>query len=133
MTKTLPLVHKGSLDEYYFEERCFITEYWNSGEDGVVSVVRARVLPGVTTRLHRLVGIMERYIIMEGHGLVEIDGNPPQTMKPGDVVLIPPGVPQRITNPGITDLLFLAVCTPRFVPEAYEDLDEDVLPTISLK
>ncbi|WP_045222892.1 cupin domain-containing protein [Desulfonatronum thioautotrophicum] len=130
MAKTSPLVHKGSMDEYYFEERCFITEYWNSGEDEVVSVVRARVLPGVTTRLHRLVGIMERYIIMEGHGLVEIDGSPPQAMKPGDVVLIPPGVPQRITNPGITDLLFLAVCTPRFVPEAYEDLDEDVLPTL---
>lgn len=124
MTKSMPLLHKGALDEYYFEERCFIMEYWNSEQDQTVSVVRARVLPGVTTRLHRLDGIMERYIILEGQGLVEIDGGPAHGVKPGDVVLIPPGVAQRITNPGISDLLFLAVCTPRFIPEAYEDLDE---------
>lgn len=124
MTKSLPFVHKGSQNEYYFEERCFITEYWNSEQDQTVSVVRARVLPGVTTRLHRLDGTMERYIILEGQGLVEIDGGPAHVVKPGDVVLIPPGAAQRITNPGISDLLFLAICTPRFTHEAYVDLDE---------
>ncbi|PTN36931.1 cupin domain-containing protein [Desulfonatronum sp. SC1] len=111
------------MDEYFFEERCFISEWWNSDRDEDVSVARARVLPGVTTRLHRLRGIMERYIILEGQGLVEIDGRPADTVKPGDVVLIPPGVSQRISNPGISDLLFLVVCTPRFVPEAYEDME----------
>ncbi|WP_233248438.1 cupin domain-containing protein [Desulfonatronum sp. SC1] len=124
MTTTTPLTYKGSMmDEYFFEERCFISEWWNSDRDEDVSVARARVLPGVTTRLHRLRGIMERYIILEGQGLVEIDGRPADTVKPGDVVLIPPGVSQRISNPGISDLLFLVVCTPRFVPEAYEDME----------
>jgi mannose-6-phosphate isomerase-like protein (cupin superfamily) len=124
MTATTPLTHRGSMmDEYFFEERCFISEWWNSEQDADVSVARARVLPGVTTRLHRLRGIMERYIILEGQGLVEINGQPAGTVSTGDVVLIPPGVPQRITNPGISDLLFLVVCTPRFLPEAYEDLE----------
>ena len=124
MTTTTPLTHRGSMmDEYFFEERCFISEWWNSEQDADVSVARARVLPGVTTRLHRLRGIMERYIILEGQGLVEIDGRPAGTVAPGDVVLIPPDVSQRISNPGISDLLFLVVCTPRFVPEAYEDLE----------
>lgn len=131
MDKQATLIHKGSLDEYFFQERCFITEWWNAPLDEMVSVARARVLPGVTTRLHRLHGIMERYIILEGQGLVEIGGLPPHGVKCGDVVLIPPDVPQRITNPGITDLVFLAVCTPRFVPEAYHDLEAqtDVQPS----
>ena len=38
-------------------------------------------------------------------------------------VLIPPGTRQRIANIGDADLLFLAVCTPRFTRAAYEDLE----------
>jgi mannose-6-phosphate isomerase-like protein (cupin superfamily) len=38
------------------------------------------------------------------------------------VVLIPPSVRQRIANLGKEDLIFLAICTPRFRNEAYEDL-----------
>ena len=39
------------------------------------------------------------------------------------MVLIPPGTRQRITNTGDADLIFLAVCTPRFTRVAYEDLE----------
>ncbi|SDB04521.1 Mannose-6-phosphate isomerase, cupin superfamily [Desulfonatronum thiosulfatophilum] len=124
MNEKIPMFHKGSVNEYFFKERCFITEWWNASEDDAVSVARVRVLPQVTTRLHRLRGIMERYIILEGQGLMEIDGGQPKVVAPGDVVLIPPGVPQRINNPGVSDLLFLAVCTPRFIPDAYEDMEE---------
>jgi len=38
-----------------------------------------------------------------------------------DVVLIPPGTRQRITNMGDGDLVFLALCTPRFRVEAYHE------------
>ena len=48
---------------------------------------------------------------------------PPREVSPGDVVLIPPDCRQRITNAGEQDLVFLCVCTPRFIPEAYEDLE----------
>ena len=78
--------------------------------------------PGATTRLHRLAGTAERYVILEGRGRAEIGGLPPRDVGPGDVVLIPPGCPQRIANLGETDLVFLAICTPRFRPEAYANL-----------
>lgn len=45
----------------------------------------------------------------------------------GDVVLIPPGCPQRITNTGSADLVFLAICTPRFMPQAYEDIEDEIV------
>lgn len=109
-------------DEYYFVEGCFITEVSNSDDDPEVSIARARVEPGVTTRWHRLVGTTERYVILEGQGRVEIDDLSPRNVAAGDVVIIPPMTEQRITNTGAGDLVFLAVCSPRFVESAYEAL-----------
>ena len=108
--------------EYYFVEGCFITELSNSGDDPQVSVARARVEPGVTTRWHRLSGITERYVIIEGTGRVELDGLSPREVGTGDVVIIPSGVAQRITNSGSGDLVFLAICSPRFTADAYRSI-----------
>ena len=109
--------------EFYTEEGCFILELSNSPEDPDVSIARARVAPGATTRLHRLQGVAERYVILEGTGQVEVGELPVQEVQPGTVVLIPPGCMQRITNTGTCDLVFLAICTPRFTPDVYTDLD----------
>ncbi len=111
-------------DEYYFKEGCFITELLNTPDDPAVSVARARVEPGRTTRWHSLEGISERYLLMEGRGRVEVGIEAARDVGPGAVVLIPPGCRQRITNTGRTDLVFLAICTPRFVTAAYRDLEE---------
>jgi mannose-6-phosphate isomerase-like protein (cupin superfamily) len=56
---------------------------------------------------------------------MEVGNLPAQTVTPGDVVLIPPGCRQRITGMGNEDLVFLAICTPRFRPEVYENMDPD--------
>ncbi|MGD9947074.1 MAG: cupin domain-containing protein [Desulfobulbus sp.] len=110
-------------NEYFFEEGCFIIEMHNSISDPAVSVARARVRPGETTHWHHLDGIRERYLVLEGTGTAEIGDEPATVVTPGDTVQIPPGIRQRITNTGKADLIFLAVCTPRFVPEAYVDLE----------
>lgn len=112
-------------EEYYTPERCHIRELSNTADDPAVSIAQARVAPGVTTRWHRLSDTTERYVILQGEGRAEIGHLPPRTVRPGDVVLIPPGCPQRIANMGGTDLLFLAICSPRFRPAAYEDIDSD--------
>lgn len=112
-----------SIPEYYFEERCYIAELLNSPEEESLSIARARVKPGVTTVWHRLKGTAERYVILEGEGLVEVGDEPATRVSPGDVIWIPPQVRQRITNIGQTDLVFLALCTPRFKVECYEVVD----------
>jgi mannose-6-phosphate isomerase-like protein (cupin superfamily) len=109
--------------EFYTAEKCYIIELCNTPEDPGVSIARARVEPGVTTRWHRLKGIAERYFIISGTGLVEIGEQPPQEVTTGDVVLIPPMCRQRITNIGNEDLIFLAICSPRFSQDVYEDID----------
>ena len=109
--------------EFYTAERCHIIELSNLPADPDCSIARARIEPGVTTRWHRLDGVAERYVVLEVRGRAEIGDLPPRDVGPGDVVLIPPACRQRIANPGKTDLVFLAICTPRFRPERYEDLD----------
>ncbi len=119
-----PIVIKESFDgEFYTEEQCYITELSNSSADPDVSIARARVEPGATTRLHRLSESFERYYILSGMGEVELGDLPRANVRAGDVVLIPPMCPQRITNIGTDDLIFLAICSPRFRAEDYEDID----------
>ena len=110
-------------EEFYISENCYVTELSNSPDDPDLSIARARVEPGVTTRRHRLKGITERYFIISGKGLVEVGELPPQEVTTGDIVFIPPMCPQRITNIGKDDLIFLAICTPRYTQDAYEDID----------
>lgn len=119
-----PAIHRlADHPEYWFEEGCHIVEVSNHDDDPQASIARARVPAGGTTRWHALTGIAERYLVVAGRGRVEVGELPPQDVGPGDVVLIPPGARQRIANPGPDDLVFFAVCTPRFRVEAYVDVD----------
>ena len=109
--------------EYFTPERCYILELSNSADDEALSIARARVKPGVTTAFHKVLDTAERYVILSGEGLVELEGRDAETVRVGDVVLIPPGAEQRITNSGDCDLIFLALCTPRFRQEKYVATD----------
>jgi mannose-6-phosphate isomerase-like protein (cupin superfamily) len=110
-------------DEYYFDEDCFILELSNSPADPGVSIARARVKAGVTTKLHRLKGVVERYVILTGIAKVEVAEGEPQQVSEGNVVIIPSMSSQRITNIGTEDLVFLAICTPRFTEKVYENME----------
>ena len=105
--------------EYYFKEGCHILELSNSVADPTVSIARARVVSGVTTQWHYLIDTTERYVILQGQGCVELANTQSQTVQAGDVVIIPPFCWQRISNTGVQDLIFLAICSPRFLAENY--------------
>lgn len=109
--------------EHATPERCRILESWNVASDPEVSIARARVAPGVTTRAHRLSGVTERYLVIEGRGRVFVGADLVHDVVPGDVVIIPPELTQRITNTGPTDLVFYCICTPRFTQDCYEALE----------
>jgi mannose-6-phosphate isomerase-like protein (cupin superfamily) len=115
-----------SSTEYYFQEGCYITEISNSDDDPGLSIARARVVPGVTTKLHKLIDTIERYVILEGAGLIELSDEGNQKVKQevvaNDVVIIPAQCGQRITNTGKTDLVFLAICTPPFKNRCYKEV-----------
>ena len=51
------------------------------------------------------------YHVLEGEGLMEIDGSN-HVVRRHDVVFLPPGVEHAIANSGISDLVFLVVTSP---------------------
>ncbi len=115
--------HSNVNNEFYIQERCFVIEILNL-EEASQSIARIRVLPGVTTALHRLLGVDESYYILKGQGGMEISGQYAGEVKPGDVVIIPAGQSQRIKNTGNEDLIFIATCSPRFTTDCYEHLEK---------
>jgi mannose-6-phosphate isomerase-like protein (cupin superfamily) len=109
--------------EFLTPERCHIFETYNTTDDASLSIARARVERGVTTAWHVVEHTIERYIIAEGQGRVEVGDFPATTVGPGDVVIIPSATRQRITNIGAVDLIFYCVCMPRFQAENYRSLE----------
>lgn len=109
--------------EFWTDERCYITELHNCDESPEASLAVARVAPGVMTQLHSLTGVIERYIVRKGEGIVEVDGVK-QALRPGDQAVIPAGAAQRIENTGAGDLEFYCLCTPRFRPQSYVNLED---------
>ena len=114
--------HFDGTTEYYFQEGCYITELSNSEDDPGLSIARARIEPEVTTKLHKLIDTVERYVILQGEGLVALNGQPLEKVAACDVVLIPPDCSQKITNSGNRDLIFLAICAPRFKTNMYQEI-----------
>jgi mannose-6-phosphate isomerase-like protein (cupin superfamily) len=110
-------------DEYAAEEGCFIRELLNTHNDPAVSVARARVPPGITTKRHRIIGTEERYVIIQGSGWMSVGELKPHRVRAEDVIRIPAGTMQSISNVGKKDLIFLCVCTPRFEHRNYELLE----------
>lgn len=109
--------------EFHARERSYVTEHLNVAASPEASLALVRVRPGVTTRLHAVNDVIERYIVLSGQGMAEV-GGAAAPITAGDRVIVPPGIPQRVTNTGKDDLVYYELCTPRFRQELYVDLGE---------
>ena len=108
--------------EVWTRERCFISELLNDPDWPELSLARCRVEPGITTELHAL-DVTEFYVIERGQGRMHLGDAESFDVGPGDTVTITQHEPQRITNTGTDDLVFLCVCTPRFLQDNYTSLE----------
>jgi mannose-6-phosphate isomerase-like protein (cupin superfamily) len=123
MTTPLKLIPSSGRGEFATNERCHITELLNDPAIAAVSLTRARVEPGVTTQLHAL-DVREIYVVIDGAGEMDSGDGVAVPVRPGDSVVIEVGTPQRITNTGTSDLVFLCLCLPRFRPAGYTALGD---------
>ena len=67
--------------------------------------------PRAYVALHRHRIQEQVYHVLEGEGLMEMDGSRTVVRK-DDVIFIPPGVEHAIYNTGMTDLRFIVVTSP---------------------
>lgn len=105
--------------EFYIDEGCHIIEILNNNNHPDISISQARVEPGKTTEVHYLDQTVEMYYILTGHGTAYI-ADQEIAVKPGDLIYIPAGVNQYITNETSEDLVFLCICAPRWQKHIYK-------------
>jgi len=110
-------------DEFWLDERIYIRELMNAPEEPALSLARFRVPAGSTTQLHSLT-ITEWYVMESGAGIIEIDGQE-LPIKAGDCAKINPGQSQRVINKSDEELVFQSICTPRWTPECYNNLEPE--------
>jgi mannose-6-phosphate isomerase-like protein (cupin superfamily) len=77
------------------------------------SVAHAIIPAGETTLPHVLKTSTELYYILEGSGEMHI-GTRSETVRAGQIILIPRGRSQYIRNTGTGDLVFLCIVTPKW-------------------
>lgn len=111
-----------SKPEVWTRERCYVREIINDDTWPSFSLARCRVEPGITTELHALT-LLEFYVVEQGHGCMRVGDEAPFDVAPGDTVTILQHMPQNITNTGDSDLVFLCLCTPRFLQDLYTCLE----------
>ena len=80
------------------------------------SLAEATVRAGAATTRHYHRAAEEIYYLLEGHGVMEIDGDRTR-VGPGDAILIPAGAWHQITAEA-ADIRMLCCCSP---PYAHED------------
>jgi mannose-6-phosphate isomerase-like protein (cupin superfamily) len=67
--------------------------------------------PMAYVELHSHVIQEQVYHVLEGEGLMNIDGKP-HVVRKHDVIFLPPGVKHDIANTGLVDLVFIVVTSP---------------------
>lgn len=105
-------------------DRSVLCELLNPGNarearDLRCSIAHAVIPAGESTLPHRLKKASELYYILSGEGRMHVGGEG-QDIRPGQVVLIPPGAVQFIENSGAGELTFLCIVEPPWQEEDEE-------------
>lgn len=108
----MQIVERENLEPFLTKDGSIIREYQHSKE---MSLAEAVVKDETKPHYHKV--SKEIYYILEGKGLMEIDGETEQVGK-DQAIIIPPGKTHRIKNIGERNLRILCFCNP-----SYEDED----------
>ena len=84
-----------------------------SGNAANQSLAEATVPPGAETILHHHVRSEEIYLFTAGSGRMRL-GDEEADVRAGDAVVIPPGTPHMLRNPGPEPLVLLCSCAPPY-------------------
>jgi len=110
-------------EEFTAGDNCILRELFNPLKEELTfrySLAHATVKPGNTTYHHRLKS-SEVYFILQGKGLMHIDGEECE-VGIGQAIYIPPNAVQYISNTGQDNLVFVCMVDP-----AWRKEDEEVM------
>lgn len=105
-------------EDYVAEDRAVAKEFLGARAAGLsqFSVARITIPPGVTVKKHYHLKSEESYHVVEGSGIMHLDGEE-APIGPGQAVAILPGQWHTIHNPKETNLVMIVTCAPAWTPE----------------
>ena len=80
------------------------------------SLAEAWLEPGQATERHYHARTEELYVLLDGEGEMEVDGDR-RRVGPGEAILIPPGAWHQIRAEGSVPLRFLCCCAPPYADD----------------
>lgn len=86
------------------------------GDECNHSLARIIIPPGKSSTLHYHKITQETYFVLKGEGKMEVNQNS-FSLLPGQACWLEAGDIHKIRNDGETELVFLAICAPAWVPE----------------
>jgi mannose-6-phosphate isomerase-like protein (cupin superfamily) len=86
------------------------------GGAGNQSLAEATLAPDQSTRRHYHAKTEEIYVVLDGEGEMEVDGER-RRIGPGDAILIPPAARHEIRADHAMELRFLCCCAPPYRDE----------------
>jgi mannose-6-phosphate isomerase-like protein (cupin superfamily) len=114
----LPIIRRYEVEPFEDEDGAVIREVAAPSNSALqrLSVAEIVVAVGQKTSAHHHDHIEEVYCILQGTGLMYLEGQP-QPVGPGDTVIILPDTIHELRNTGAEDMLMLVVCSPPFSVE----------------
>src|SRR5947207_2493115 len=80
------------------------------------TLAHATVAAGTGTERHFHARSEEIYVVLDGEGELEVDGER-RAVAPGDAALIPPGAWHSVRAAAAADLVFLCCCAPGYADD----------------
>lgn len=106
----MKILDRSEIEPFITKDNSEIREYYHSEN---VSLAEASLNPGQSAEYHLHQRALEIYYILEGEGLMEIEGAKQKVCR-DQAILIPPGSKHRITNIGDEQLRLLCFCYPPY-------------------
>jgi mannose-6-phosphate isomerase-like protein (cupin superfamily) len=114
----VPIIRREEVEPFEDQDGAVIREVAAPSNSALqrLSVAEIVVKAGKQTSAHHHQHIEEVYCILEGTGVMCMEGHE-RPVGPGDTVIIPPGTTHELRNTGAQDLLLVVVCSPPFSVE----------------
>ena len=110
----MEIASRDRLEPFTTKDGSEIREYLHTDEQ---SLAEATLQPGQSTQRHYHSRSEEIYLVVEGSGRMELEGEE-RDVAAGDAILIPPGAWHEIRAAGNTPLRILCCCAP---PYSHDD------------
>lgn len=114
------ILDRSEIEAFITKDNSEIREYYHSEN---ISLAEASLKPGQAAEYHLHKTSLEIYYILEGEGLMEIDGEN-EKVTTDQAIFIPPGSKHRITNTGDGQLRLLCFCYPPYSDEGTTLVEE---------